>query len=255
MRGLNVVLVFVGTVQLCLSSAPHRVARRTTSATAGLTSLELEAAEVDGGMFAEKRHGVGETFDDTDLDVESLESGSFSLVREGGQLVQAENPEAAADVDIDPRSGDALDEHRRQDALDADVAQGLEGRCGEEDAGTLVKADVAVSENKRERRQSDAVERTDVSVKGVRFTDLDLDPEDLGGPVTWEPPTGVADVAGYAVYLAVDARGRGRTQIGGTVPVGTNHAMIPANTPARSPGNEAYSTILVYVKTASNEQS
>ncbi|CAJ1389096.1 unnamed protein product [Effrenium voratum] len=66
------------------------------------------------------------------------------------------------------------------------------------------------------------------SISNLRFTDLDLDQLELGGYATWTGST--IGVVGYRMYLATDASGAGRTQVGSEVPVGGNVQMVPAET-------------------------
>merc|ERR1712118_420103 len=81
---------------------------------------------------------------------------------------------------------------------------------------------------------------------GARFTDLDLDPEDIGGWVTWEPPVLADRLEGHTVYLSVGEAGTVTSQVGGLVPVGTNTILVPADTPARASTGEKWNTVLVY---------
>ncbi|CAL1129505.1 unnamed protein product [Cladocopium goreaui] len=70
---------------------------------------------------------------------------------------------------------------------------------------------------------------TVASVSALTFVDLDLDPVELGGYVTWSPASSPL-VESYNVYLASDAVGGSRTlAAGGSIPVGRNHAMLPAD--------------------------
>jgi hypothetical protein len=59
------------------------------------------------------------------------------------------------------------------------------------------------------------VHDTDGSVQNIAFQDLDLDADQLGGTVHWELPKKphILQVTHYAVFLAEDELGRGRSKI------------------------------------------
>jgi len=66
-------------------------------------------------------------------------------------------------------------------------------------------------------------------VSNVDFTDLDLEFTQIGGTVSWTPPTNVFEVSGYVVYLADSSGMPPHTHLG-TVPVGTHQFAIAINT-------------------------
>ncbi|CAJ1450024.1 unnamed protein product [Effrenium voratum] len=86
------------------------------------------------------------------------------------------------------------------------------------------------------------------SISNLRFTDLDLDQLELGGYATWTGST--IGVVGYRMYLATDASGAGRTQVGSEVPVGGNVQMVPAETALGD-----FTHLVVYTRSALAEQS
>merc|ERR1712232_372464 len=105
--------------------------------------------------------------------------------------------------------------------------------CQDQAAGCLV--DLFTSRVALDSVEDDPVHTQALpSVRNLRFKDLDLDQEDLGGPVTWEPPDELAEVVGYQVYLAASNTGAQRSLVGGVV-AGTNWIMVPPDTPARTP--------------------
>ncbi|OLQ12704.1 hypothetical protein AK812_SmicGene3296 [Symbiodinium microadriaticum] len=59
----------------------------------------------------------------------------------------------------------------------------------------------------------------------------DLDLDDLGGLVRWTPAPGVAGVEDYGLFLALDAAGTGRSQVGGAISFGAgDQGLIPDGT-------------------------
>ncbi|CAE7504323.1 PIF1, partial [Symbiodinium sp. KB8] len=69
-----------------------------------------------------------------------------------------------------------------------------------------------------------------IEVENITFTDEDLDPSELGGQVAWEPPNFTATVTHFIVYLTTDVLGTNRTKVGSEIPLGTNVALVPAET-------------------------
>lgn len=88
------------------------------------------------------------------------------------------------------------------------------------------------------------------SVFGVAFTDLDLDPLQVGGTVTWSAPADNALVTHYVLYVAATSDGGNRSQVGADVPVGTQLAAIPAELDLG-----IFATILVYTRSSLAEQT
>ncbi|CAK9114767.1 unnamed protein product [Durusdinium trenchii] len=96
-----------------------------------------------------------------------------------------------------------------------------------------------------------AVVIIDVSaaVEQLSFVDLDLDASELGGEVTWSPPTsGLEQVNGYGVYLS-DAAYVARSQIG-IVPKGTHVKAVPDST-----ARQSFTHVLVYSRSDAFQQS
>eukprot|EP00439_Symbiodinium_sp_Y106_P020057 s5903_g2.t1 len=99
-------------------------------------------------------------------------------------------------------------------------------------------------------------------VANLRLIDLDLearrsfratslsDPLEIGGRATWTPPANIALVEAYRMYLAADASGLGRSQVGLEVPVGTNQQDLSAETAL-----EPFSHVVVYTRSSLEEQS
>ena len=91
----------------------------------------------------------------------------------------------------------------------------------------------------------------DGSVQSVSYFGRDVDDLHLGGEITWVPPAHTARVAAYAVYLAEDALGQSRSQLGGSpVPVGTNELFLDADTEI-----ESFTHFVVYSKSTLAEQT
>jgi hypothetical protein len=87
------------------------------------------------------------------------------------------------------------------------------------------------------------------TVSDVTFPDRDLDPQELGGVLTWIPPQDPAQVAAYHVYF-FDGINRTALGDGYQVPIGTNQLDILVDTPM----GENHQ-ILVYTKSLLVEQS
>eukprot|EP00930_Biecheleria_cincta_P034347 TRINITY_DN23750_c0_g1_i1.p1 TRINITY_DN23750_c0_g1~~TRINITY_DN23750_c0_g1_i1.p1 ORF type:complete len:4185 (-),score=632.85 TRINITY_DN23750_c0_g1_i1:7-12414(-) len=88
------------------------------------------------------------------------------------------------------------------------------------------------------------------NVSNISFQGLDLDMNDLGGTVTWLPPPLMSRVHAYILYLAEDAEGSNRSQIGDPVPAGHNQLLVPAETPRAS-----YTHHVVYTQSTLTEQT
>ncbi|CAE7858193.1 PIF1 [Symbiodinium microadriaticum] len=66
------------------------------------------------------------------------------------------------------------------------------------------------------------------SVPYLRFTDLDLDPLQIGGYLEWvAPEDDNSTITHYTLYAAEDALGSNRTQITPELPFGTTAAVLP----------------------------
>ena len=61
------------------------------------------------------------------------------------------------------------------------------------------------------------------------FVDMDLDRNDLGGNLTWTPPTEASQVTTYVVYLADNPTGLNKTFFGTTM-FGVNNITVPTDT-------------------------
>jgi hypothetical protein len=83
----------------------------------------------------------------------------------------------------------------------------------------------------------------------VSFNDADLDDETLGGSLTFLPPTALGQVTGFNVYMAMDAVGAGRSQIG-VVDSADDEFPVPAG---ERVGN--FTHLLVYARSSLGEQS
>jgi len=86
------------------------------------------------------------------------------------------------------------------------------------------------------------------SVSGIRFTDRDLDLEQLGGEVHWTPPALTQRVNSYRLYLADDPTGLGRSQIAKDVPEGLHQEDI-------LPETTAYPFLVIYTRSLLAEQT
>jgi len=90
---------------------------------------------------------------------------------------------------------------------------------------------------------------TSASASSVAFSELDLDSGELGGVVTWSAPADTSLVANYVVYLAQDAAGTNRTQLG-TLAVGTHSLDVALDT-----AEAAYTHVLVFTASSLGEQT
>eukprot|EP00435_Cladocopium_sp_Y103_P001705 s5007_g1.t1 len=88
------------------------------------------------------------------------------------------------------------------------------------------------------------------SVSALSFTDQDADAEEIGGPITWQLPSSVAELIGFRAYLAKDATGTGRSQIGGQLEWNATMVDLPDNTVPAD-----YTHVVVYTVSALVEQS
>ena len=88
------------------------------------------------------------------------------------------------------------------------------------------------------------------TVSGIVFVGKDLDPDELGGEITWVPPDYPKYVLRYTVYLSVDLSAETRLLIGNPVPVGTNTFTVPPDFP-----RGIYTQLLVYTNSKLIEQS
>eukprot|EP00928_Gymnodinium_smaydae_P018052 TRINITY_DN16876_c0_g4_i1.p1 TRINITY_DN16876_c0_g4~~TRINITY_DN16876_c0_g4_i1.p1 ORF type:complete len:6319 (+),score=1016.24 TRINITY_DN16876_c0_g4_i1:2009-18958(+) len=89
------------------------------------------------------------------------------------------------------------------------------------------------------------------SVSGITYAAKDLDPNDLGGIVSWESPQYVERVRGYMVYFAEDSVGARRSHIGnGELPRGINEIMVKEDT-TQTP----HSHVVVYTRSSLVEQT
>ncbi|CAK9006050.1 unnamed protein product [Durusdinium trenchii] len=91
----------------------------------------------------------------------------------------------------------------------------------------------------------------DWNVQWVSFYDMDLDGGQLGGGISWAAPAELTLVTHYVAYLAANASGDLRSQIGSHVPVGTNYVDLPPETPM----DGVLTNIVVYTKSALVEQT
>ncbi|CAE7297577.1 PIF1, partial [Symbiodinium necroappetens] len=71
------------------------------------------------------------------------------------------------------------------------------------------------------------------SVSGIVFVDRDLDEEELGGDITWVKPIDFSQVTLYSVYLSATFDAENRSRVAEDLPIGTNLAQLPAETPIR----------------------
>ena len=90
------------------------------------------------------------------------------------------------------------------------------------------------------------------SVSGITYLDKDLDPEEIGGVLSWTPPDAphLARVVVYRLYMAETADGAVRSQLETDLAAGTNQVTIPPETPQGS-----YTQLVVYTKSALAEQT
>ena len=88
------------------------------------------------------------------------------------------------------------------------------------------------------------------TVSMIQFTDKDLDSGDLGGLISWTPPSDVSQVLKYNVYLATGSVGSGRSQISVSISAGSNQITLPTET-----STLAFTHIVVYTASELVEQS
>eukprot|EP00928_Gymnodinium_smaydae_P009102 TRINITY_DN13364_c0_g1_i1.p1 TRINITY_DN13364_c0_g1~~TRINITY_DN13364_c0_g1_i1.p1 ORF type:complete len:274 (-),score=65.65 TRINITY_DN13364_c0_g1_i1:96-794(-) len=204
-------------------------------------ALALAALTWAAASAAASAAGLGD-FADDDLDVElDVPSGGIGDAR---AMRLTSGPSALLPA-MRPRDGDGdgSDGESAKCALASAEGVGAAPTPSEEAASRALKSATPSGDN--------AVVAPAPRVQGLRFRDLDLDEEDLGGPITWEPPDDVSAVTGYSVYLATDAVGSERSLVAGAeVPVGTNWVLVPPDTPARAPSGRVYSSILVHASVA-----
>merc|ERR1719353_1338883 len=74
------------------------------------------------------------------------------------------------------------------------------------------------------------IEDTVVVAQSLAFADLDLDVGQIGGYVQWFNSAPPAQMTHWDVYLSESSSGSGLSQIGNSVPVGTNQILLPDNT-------------------------
>jgi hypothetical protein len=94
-----------------------------------------------------------------------------------------------------------------------------------------------------------AIVDSSASASSAAFSDLDLDAGDLGGTSTWSAPGDTSLVANYVVYLAEDATGTNKAELG-TVAVGTNALDMALDT-----AKSSYTHVLVFTKSSLGEQT
>ncbi|CAK9005928.1 unnamed protein product [Durusdinium trenchii] len=87
-------------------------------------------------------------------------------------------------------------------------------------------------------------------VDSVSFTDLDLDPLEIGGIVTWNEPFDTSQVAFYDVYLGLSDAGENRSQVESPVAVLNTQLVLSADT---AQGFSNY--LLVYSRSTLVEQT
>jgi len=66
-------------------------------------------------------------------------------------------------------------------------------------------------------------------VSGITLADQDLDDGQLGGTITWTPPTDTVTIVEYNVYFAKSTAGAGKSQHGAAVPLHTNALALAAD--------------------------
>jgi len=77
------------------------------------------------------------------------------------------------------------------------------------------------------------IDDIDSTVLNLRFTDLDLDADEIGGNITWDPAGDTLRfnrVEHYHVYFALDAGGYYRDQVADDLMSGTNQVLVLADT-------------------------
>eukprot|EP00434_Breviolum_minutum_P004419 symbB.v1.2.003894.t1/scaffold217.1/size263214/4 len=87
------------------------------------------------------------------------------------------------------------------------------------------------------------------SISGLSFIDLDLDPEELGGYITWIPPGNIERVISYNVYLSSDALGGGRVQVDEVLLGGSSQLLLPETS------LDPFTHVVVYSRSILAEQS
>lgn len=87
-------------------------------------------------------------------------------------------------------------------------------------------------------------------VSFISFDDEDLDGAEIGGTVTWTPPTDILTVTEFKVYFATSQTGAGNSQIGSPIAVNANVISIPADTDIGD-----YSHVVVYSESADAVQT
>lgn len=88
------------------------------------------------------------------------------------------------------------------------------------------------------------------SVSAISFADQDLDLGQLGGTVIWTPPADASLVTAYRMYLSTDDAGMIVVDVGNETPVGTNQALLPADTDI-----DTAAKLLVYTVSLLTEQT
>ena len=84
----------------------------------------------------------------------------------------------------------------------------------------------------------------------LSFADQDLDLNQIGGLLSWDPPSNIGAVTDYSIYVAEDMLGSNRSYVGNTA-VGVNQLLIPADT--QVPFQVAY--LLVFATSRLQEQT
>lgn len=87
------------------------------------------------------------------------------------------------------------------------------------------------------------------SVSGVTFQDLDLDAAEVG-TISWSEPVGTVLTESYGVYLASDAAGALKSQLGSAVQTGLAQTVLPAES-----SRSWFSHIAVLTRSVFVEQS
>lgn len=83
----------------------------------------------------------------------------------------------------------------------------------------------------------------------LSFADQDLDQNQIGGLLRWDPPSNIGPVTDYYIYISEDMLGSNRSYVGNTA-VGVNQLLIPADT---SVPDMAY--LLVFATSRLQEQT
>eukprot|EP00435_Cladocopium_sp_Y103_P019251 s1118_g4.t1 len=94
-------------------------------------------------------------------------------------------------------------------------------------------------------------------VRELTFTDLDLDPAELGGVLDWKEHSYRYKVESYHVYLASDAAGTGRKRLTNETGVasGTSEFDVPADTSVTLTGGATATHFVVYQQTSLAEET